>query len=64
MLCAFLLVWAWLMIRRYELARAHQEAEEHARAALVVRAQKAAQLNARQGPTAEGGATSSPEVLR
>jgi heme exporter protein C len=64
MLGAFLLVWAWLMIRRYELARAYQKAEEHARAALVVRAQKAAQINARQGLSADGGATSSPEVAR
>jgi heme exporter protein C len=65
MLLAFLLFWAWLVIRRYELARLHQLAEEQARTALVMRARKSAQPMVAPATSVEGGSVSrEPEIAR
>ncbi|HEX2193516.1 MAG TPA: cytochrome c biogenesis protein CcsA [Candidatus Limnocylindria bacterium] len=42
MIAAFTLVWAWLMIRRYQLARADMELEERARRSRVAAARHVA----------------------
>jgi heme exporter protein C len=42
MLTAFTLVWAWLLIRRYQLAQADLEREEQGRSGVIARARAAA----------------------
>ena len=65
MLVAFLVVWAWLVIRRYELARLRQTAEERARTALVERARQRAQPMVRPALSADAsGTTPEPEIAR
>jgi heme exporter protein C len=52
MLGAFTLAWAWLLIRRYELARAELSREEAARSGVIARARAAALGSSGPAPTA------------
>jgi heme exporter protein C len=64
MLAAFSLAWVWLMIRRYQLARAQVEREEAARNALIARAQQTAQAPGISSSTEQrrGAGGRSPEA--
>ena len=54
LLAAFTLVWGWMMIRRYQLARIEWQIEEHGRLGRISAARAA--MAAAQ-PTAEEGAS-------
>lgn len=56
MLAAFTVVWAWLMVRRYQLARIEWQIEEHGRLGRISAA-RAARVAAAASPPAEEGAS-------
>jgi len=54
MLAAFTLAWAWLMIRRYQLARIEWQIEEHGRLGRISAARHAAHAAAARAASEEG----------
>jgi heme exporter protein C len=54
MLVAFTLAWAWLMIRRYQLARIEWQIEEHGRLGRISAARRAAEAAAGVEPPVDG----------
>ena len=56
MVAAFTLAWAWLMIRRYQLARIEWQIEEHGRLGRITAARRAAMAGLPQADGAKEGA--------
>ena len=56
MVLAFTLAWAWLMIRRYQLARIEWQIEEHGRLGRITAARRAALAGLPPPDTAKEGA--------
>jgi heme exporter protein C len=56
MVAAFTLVWAWLMVRRYQLARIEWQIEEHGRLGRITAARRAAMAALPQADGAKEGA--------
>jgi len=54
MVAAFTLAWAWLMIRRYQLARIEWQIEEHGRLGRISAARHAARTAAARAASGEG----------
>ena len=64
MLTAFTLAWTWLLIRRYQLARAELAREEAARSGVIRSARGAAKPAALTGDEGSLGNPSAPEAAR
>ena len=56
MVAAFTLAWAWLMVRRYQLARIEWQIEEHGRLGRITAARRAAMAGLPQAGGAKEGA--------